>query len=227
LLTMVREADLKPASSVMNDTPHVLVSLPLRGRSRASYAPTASGQNQRLRGQASNGTRLIRQIAATSLLPAGRRSPACRRWCAKRTSNLTTRWRLTHHMGWFHCRCAADREQATLLRPPARIKSFAGKPRSNGTRSIHQIAANSLLPAGRRSPACRRWCAKRTSNLETRSRLTHRVGWFHCRCAADREQATLLRPPARIKGFAGKLRSYGLRPESKASRASLAPTERD
>jgi hypothetical protein len=167
LPTMVREAGLKPAGSVTTDTPHGLVWLPLRGRSRASCAPTAFGPNQKLRGQA-----LLQRSAID--LPQLR---FCPEGVGVRLADDGARsgpqtlkaWRLLiYRRGWFGCRCAADREQAALLRPSARIKSFVGKPCSDGTRLIHQIAATPLLPGGRRSPACRRWCAKRTSNLPAR-----------------------------------------------------------
>jgi hypothetical protein len=104
-----------------------------------------------------------------------------------------------------HCRCAADREQAALLRPPARIKSFAGKPRSNG----FACAAIPLLRGARRSPACRRWAAQRPQNPTTTVPSNTPRAPVYCRCAADREQAALLRPAARIKSFAGKPRSNG------------------
>jgi hypothetical protein len=118
-----------------------------------------------------------------------------------------------------YCRFAADREQATLLRPPARIKSFADRPHSNryglrpesktsraslATNGIGWSVKSPLLPAGRRSPARRRWGAKRPQSHTHRFLLLHRVCRFYCRFATDREQATLLRPPARIKSFAGK-----------------------
>ena len=78
----------------------------------------------------------------------------------------------------------------------------------------------------RSSPRLRgqRWAAQRPQHLRTLVCSDTSRAPVYCRCAPDRGQATLLPPSARIKSFAGKPRFYGLRPESKASRASLAPT---
>jgi hypothetical protein len=144
----------------------------------------------------------------------------------------------------FCCRSPADREQAALLRALPRSKSFAGKPRSNTIRarrsadsarraswrftsavglhgaSLRPVRRHGasflpevrndapLLPGGRRSPACRRWAAKRPQMLASRY-IRHTV--FSGFTAGSRQ-------------IASKLRSYGLCPEAKASRASLAPT---
>jgi len=62
------------------ETTHAPVLLPLRGRSRASLAPTPSGQ-KRHRGAHKQGHRSRR-------LRGARRSPACRRWAAQRPRNL-------------------------------------------------------------------------------------------------------------------------------------------
>jgi len=59
----------------------------------------------------------------------------------------------------FYCRFPADRWQAKLLRPSARIKSVSRR------RTVP------LLPAGRRSLACRRWVAKRPQGLSDPTQL--------------------------------------------------------
>ena len=110
--------------------------LPLRARSRASLAPTAFGQNQKLCGQASQ----------TACGQNQKRAAPGIRFCRRRRSS-------------------------------SRLQS------SDGLRSGPNISGS--------------WFAQ-----------THRVHRF---TAAARQ-------------IAGKPRSYGLRPESKASRASFAPT---
>jgi len=57
-----------------------------------------------------------------------RRSLACRRWGRgrvrpKQPSNQTPPYHLLHRARRVCCRCPADRRQAGLLRPPARIKN--------------------------------------------------------------------------------------------------------
>jgi len=58
-----------------------------------------------------------------------------------------------------YCLFPADRWQAKLLRPPARIKSASRR------------CTGPLLPAGRRSLACRRWAAKRPQGLSDPTQL--------------------------------------------------------
>jgi hypothetical protein len=73
----------------VSNKPRIPVLLPLRARSRASCAPTACGQNQK-RYLALHEPLLLARINGDAwrctvlLLPGGRRSPACRRWGAKR-----------------------------------------------------------------------------------------------------------------------------------------------
>jgi len=188
--------------------------------------------------------------------------------------------------------CRQLRGQASLLRPAARIKGFAGKPRKRPAARIksaqHQGSASAKGVGALRGYEGSDGLRSGPNTSGPGFSDTPRAP-FYCRCAPDRGQASLLRPSARIKGLAGKLRnrpaariksaphqgsasaegvgalrgyegsdglrsgpnisgswfaqthrvhrftaaarqiagkprSYGLRPESKASRASLAPT---
>jgi hypothetical protein len=176
LPTMGCAAALKLAIQVPSDTPHAPVLLPLRGRSRASCAPTASGQ---------------RQNTESPLI----------RFCAERVGvrladdGLRSGPKTCDPGSVRHTACAGFTAAARQL--VSKLRSYDLRPEAK-----YGVATNSLLPGARRSSACRRWAAQRPQNLRSRFRQTHRVRRFYCRCAADREQAALLRPPAR-----GKIRS--------------------
>jgi len=100
----------------------------------------------RMRPRPSLANRFVR--CTMPFLPAGRRSLACRRWLRS-----GPRVCLIQRSCKSYCRFSADRWQAKLLRPPARIKSASRR------------CAVPLLPVGRRSLACRRWAAKRPQGL--------------------------------------------------------------
>ncbi len=104
-----------------------------------------------------------------------------------------TPFRLRCAVDRIYCRCATDRRQAGLLRPPARIKSL-------------QRSAIPLLPAGRRSQACPRSAGDRQRCY----RATHCL------------QTGPPRPPARIKAKRRPAGPHGLWPESQACSAALS-----
>jgi hypothetical protein len=189
LLTMGCEAAPNPTTSVLPDTPHPPVLLPLRARSRASCAPTASGQNQRHESQ------------RESLLPGRRTQP-------QRKSALAWNAYTTSREIRF-CPEGVHNLTANLLLPggrtqPQRKSASARRAYTTSTQirfcpeGVHNLNAKPLLPGGRRSLACRRWAAKRPPIRLLLFYLTPRIHRFYCRCAPDREQAALLRPPARI-----------------------------
>jgi len=174
--------------------------LPLRARSRASLAPTACGQNQKLRGQASQTACGRNQKRATSQICFCRRRRSSsrlreQRWAAQRPQHLRTLVCSDTPRGPVYCRCAPDRGRASLLRPAARIKNaqHQGSASAEGVRALRVYEGSDGLRSGPNTSGP--WFAQ-----------THRVHRF---TAAARQ-------------IAGKPRSYGLRPESKASRASLA-----
>jgi len=125
--------------------------LPLRARSRASLAPTACGQNQKLCGQASQtACGQNQKRAAPGIRFCRRRRSSSRlreqRWAAQRPQHLRTLVCSDTPRAPVYCRCAPDRGQASLLRPSARIKSSAGKPRKR--------PAARIKSARRRKSAC-------------------------------------------------------------------------
>jgi len=227
------------------------------------------GQNQKAGG------------ATDPLLRGARRSTACRRWAAKRPQNLTTSVSSDTPGTPVCCRCAPDREQAALLRPPARSKSarhrksasaegvgaLRGYESSDGLRSgprphdlgfvrhtactgfaagTRQIASKlrptasgqnqkraaphirlSLRPASKRATLEVRFCRRRRSNRRLR-----RSRWLRGRVRPKRPQLQTTRSTrytactgfaAGTSQIASKLRSYGLRPESKAGSATYPP----
>jgi len=100
------------------ETTHAPVLLPLRGRSRASLAPTPSGQ-KRHRGARTQNQRpgFCAERVGVRLADEGLRSgPETGHWVEPETTHAPV-----------YCRCAADRGQASLLRPSGRSGACAGE----------------------------------------------------------------------------------------------------
>jgi hypothetical protein len=198
------------------DAPRAPVLLPVPGRSRASYAPTASGQKQK---RAAPHIRL-------SLRPASKRAALeirfCRRrrsssrlreqrWAAQRPQTPRPWFRQTHRVHRFCCRCPADREQAALLRPPARSKS-GQRHISASASGQHQNARHRKSASAEGVGALRGY--ESSDGLRSGPR-PHDLGFFrHTACTGF---------AAGTRQIASKLRSYGLRPESKAGSATYPP----
>jgi hypothetical protein len=181
----------------------------LRSPSRASCAPTASGQNQkpeRTRSVSAEGV----GACADPLLPKawerglslGRNRTIC---CAAPVKPADAVY-LTHRCRLIQDCCAAHREQAALPRPPARIKSLSVPGLLLSSARIKSLSVPGLfLPkAWERGLSLGRnrtiWCAAPAKPADA-VYLTHRCRLIQDCCAAHREQAALPRPPARIKSL--------------------------
>jgi len=163
--------DLARSGLDLPDPPHAPDSLPVPGRSSASWTPTASGQNQK-----PCTSPLPSAAHATPLLPGGRRSLACRRSGAKRQPNLEIRFPLT-----LLCRLMLGPLRApsrTSRAPTACGQNQSACEQVRSYRSCVVLAISLLSTRGscpgnrfcrrRRSPACRRSGAKRQPNLKIR-----------------------------------------------------------
>jgi len=93
----------------------------------------------------------------------------------------------------------------------SKLDSYGLRPESKAASAEGRGWVRICFCRRRRSVACPRSGAQRQQTLLMEMCLMRRRG----RCAPHRQQAGLLRPSARINCFAGKPRSYGLRPESK------------
>jgi len=196
----------------ISDKPNAQVLLPLCARSSASWTPTAFGQNQkqfvtteiRPESKAIRHRRDASRIecdlcrAAVVLLPAGRRSLACRRWAGDQPRGS--------YLG------RSGKPHAQVLLPVPGRSSASWTPTAFG-QNQKQFVTTEIRPESNAICAAPRYrfCPQGVGallagdGLGTSPKAAISVGQvnrmlrFCCRFPADRQQAGLLRPAARIK----------------------------